>query len=68
MIKLKWKMKKYNIMFLSIDPIGCEDIDDAFHFEEGENYYEIGIHIADVVYYLNEEIEEELLNRFFTNL
>ena len=64
--KTEMENEKVDYNVLSIDPLGCEDIDDAFHFEEYENYYEIGIHIADVVYYLNDEIENELLTRFFT--
>ena len=38
----------------SIDPIGCVDIDDAIHIEEFDNYYQIGIHIADASYYIEE--------------
>ena len=38
----------------SIDPIGCIDIDDAIHIEEFNDYYQIGIHIADVSYYIEE--------------
>jgi exoribonuclease R len=42
----------------SIDPDGCLDIDDAFHFKEistNQDYkqYEIGIHIANVARYLD---------------
>lgn len=37
---------------ISIDPIGCVDIDDACSLREIDNCYEVGIHIADVCYYL----------------
>jgi len=44
----------------SIDPPGCKDIDDALHCRVLENgNYEIGVHIADVTYYVkaNSEID-----------
>ena len=38
---------------MSIDPPGCKDIDDALHCIELENgNLEIGVHIADVSYYV----------------
>lgn len=43
-----------NCNIYSIDPVGCIDIDDAIHIKEFEDYYEIGIHIADVSYYIEE--------------
>ena len=36
----------------SIDPEGCLDIDDAFHFKNNKDNIEIGIHIADVSRYV----------------
>lgn len=33
---------------LSIDPVGCSDVDDAIHIEYLENGFLIGVHIADV--------------------
>lgn len=37
----------------SVDPPGCTDIDDALHCRELENGdYEIGVHIADVSYFV----------------
>jgi exoribonuclease R len=36
----------------SIDPLGCTDIDDAIHFDELSNGFEIGIHIADISEYV----------------
>lgn len=38
----------------SIDPIGCKDIDDAFHITEYKDTYEIGVHIADVSSFIEE--------------
>ena len=38
---------------VSIDPPGCKDSDDALHarlLENGNN--EVGVHIADVTYYI----------------
>jgi exosome complex exonuclease DIS3/RRP44 len=40
----------------SIDPIGCQDIDDAFHYKElGEGKFEIGVHIASPTKYFTSE-------------
>jgi exoribonuclease R len=53
-------MERGNIYHtFSIDPEGCLDIDDAFHFKKlghsnGYNQYEIGIHIANVGRYLED--------------
>src|SRR5207244_6080197 len=33
---------------VSIDPPGCQDVDDALHFQRFDDHVEIGIHIADV--------------------
>ena len=39
----------------SIDPPGCVDIDDALHYKDlNENECEVGIHIADVSYFVRE--------------
>jgi exoribonuclease R len=42
-----------NYYTFSIDPDGCQDIDDAFHFNNKINGYEIGIHIANVARFIN---------------
>jgi len=49
----------------SIDPIGCEDIDDALHVCEYDTFYEVGIHIADVSSYvkINSELDIEMQKR-----
>lgn len=50
-----------NQSVFSIDPLNCQDIDDAIHINLlKDDYYQIGVHIADVSYYLekNTEIDE----------
>ncbi|KAM0681095.1 exosome catalytic subunit dis3 [Glugoides intestinalis] len=37
----------------SIDPVGCQDIDDALHCVKYDNYIEVGVHIADVSFYVH---------------
>jgi ribonuclease R len=45
---------------LTIDPKDAKDFDDALSFKKLENgNYEIGIHIADVSYYLEEEVLDD---------
>lgn len=41
------------IIAYSVDPQGCEDIDDAIHVKKTEKYFEIGIHISDVSSYID---------------
>ena len=38
----------------SVDPKGCTDIDDALHCIQHEDHIEIGVHIADVSFYVTE--------------
>ena len=60
--KLQNDMKKENELqqmhpnyyVFSIDPEGCKDIDDAFHYIETETEYQIGVHITDIYEYFNE--------------
>lgn len=41
---------------MSVDPPNCKDIDDALHcIELGNNHLEIGVHIADVSYYVRSD-------------
>ncbi len=60
----KCKSKENNnhyYQLFSIDPVGCKDIDDAFHFKvlnEEEELYEIGVHIAYTWSYFKEDIEK----------
>lgn len=58
-IKLDLMERGNSYHTFSIDPDGCLDIDDAFHFKKlgtsnGFNQYEIGIHIANVARYLED--------------
>lgn len=59
-----------NKIIYSIDPDGCLDIDDALHCEyiEQTQEYEIGIHIADVSSFIeeNSHMDNELKNRIET--
>lgn len=42
-----------DLLICSIDPIGCQDIDDALHAKALPNgNYEIGVHIADVSHFV----------------
>ena len=44
-----------DITVFSVDPPGCTDIDDALHVIQLENgNYEVGVHIADVTYFMKE--------------
>ncbi len=59
MKKKEQKKHKFYQLF-SIDPIGCKDIDDAFHFkvlDEEKEIYEIGVHISYTWTYFKENIE-----------
>ena len=50
----------------SVDPPGCTDIDDALHFRELDNgNCEVGVHIADVSYFIRPgtALDEEAANR-----
>ena len=55
---------EYNV--LSIDPDGCSDIDDALHIKIKDNIVEIGVHITNVNYYLNDELENLIKQRLFS--
>ncbi|KEZ44636.1 Exosome complex exonuclease dis3 [Scedosporium apiospermum] len=42
-----------HLLICSIDPVGCQDIDDALHARLLENgNYEVGVHIADVSHFV----------------
>lgn len=46
---------------VSIDPPGCKDIDDALHCRPLDNgNFEVGVHIADVSYFVKPETPLDL--------
>ncbi|KAL9104120.1 MAG: hypothetical protein Q9163_000922 [Psora crenata] len=50
-----WKGRRdlRDLLICSIDPIGCQDIDDALHARTLSNgNYEVGVHIADVSHFV----------------
>eukprot|EP00494_Astrolonche_serrata_P032278 UN32547 len=50
-VKRRVDLRKKNIC--SIDPPNCQDIDDALHCDRLENgNFEVGVHIADVAFYV----------------
>jgi exosome complex exonuclease DIS3/RRP44 len=54
---------------ISIDPIGCKDIDDAIHVEQiDKDTCQLGIHIADVSHYIaeNTPFDELISGRGFS--
>ncbi|KRX06611.1 Nucleic acid-binding, OB-fold [Pseudocohnilembus persalinus] len=58
-----------NELICSIDPPGCKDIDDALHCKKLPNgNYQVGVHIADVTYFVRPEtaIDKEAANRCTT--
>jgi len=52
---------------ISIDPKGCLDIDDALSYEYINEQHKIGIHIADVSFWLNKlDLYKYIEKQFFT--
>ena len=50
-----WQGRKdlRSLLVCSIDPVGCQDIDDALHARPLPNgHYEVGVHIADVSHFV----------------
>lgn len=42
-----------NERIFTIDPVTAKDLDDALHIKDlGDGFYEVGVHIADVGYFL----------------
>lgn len=55
-----------NVLTLTIDPVDAKDFDDAISIRPlKEGYYEVGVHIADVSYYVEEgtELDKEAFER-----
>ncbi|KAM3146946.1 hypothetical protein pb186bvf_001100 [Paramecium bursaria] len=65
-INRRWDLR--DILICSIDPIGCKDIDDALHCRFIDGYYEVGVHIADVSYFVKPDtaIDKEAAHRCTT--
>jgi len=64
--ELRSRFDLRNKMIITIDPEDAKDFDDAVSFEQLENgNIELGVHIADVSYYVNEdsEIDKEAFKR-----
>lgn len=57
---------KCDYKVMSIDPRGCKDIDDAFHFIKKKDTFEIGIHIADLAFYIDNSLESIVKKRCYT--
>ena len=57
--------KHYKGNIISVDPIGCKDIDDAICLVEGFSDYEIHIHISDPSSFIpiNSPLDNEIKNR-----
>jgi exoribonuclease R len=55
----------YKGNIISVDPIGCKDIDDAIQLIEHDDLYEIFIHISDPSSYIpiNSPLDNEIKNR-----
>ncbi len=55
-----------DILTITIDPVDAKDFDDAISFREMKGgYYEVGVHIADVSYYItpDSELDKEAYRR-----
>jgi exosome complex exonuclease DIS3/RRP44 len=63
----RWDLRSEDVC--SVDPPGCRDIDDALHSKVLENgNWELGVHIADVTYYVKPDswIDREAAHRCTT--
>jgi VacB/RNase II family 3'-5' exoribonuclease len=64
--ELRSRLDLRSINVCSVDPPGCTDIDDALHYRElGNNVCEVGVHIADVSYFVrpNTSLDHEAADR-----
>lgn len=56
--EIKNRRDMRGVATMTIDPIDAKDFDDAISFVDlGDNQYEIGVHIADVSYFVTPETE-----------
>ncbi|KAI7867430.1 exosome complex exonuclease RRP44-like protein [Spinellus fusiger] len=65
-VKRETRRDLRDLNICSIDPPGCTDIDDALHVRKLENgNYELGVHIADVTYFVKpgQAMDEEAASR-----
>lgn len=63
---LEGRLDLRNEITFTIDGADAKDLDDAVHIKKLENgHFELGVHIADVSYYVKEgsELDKEALNR-----
>jgi len=56
------------LSIFSIDPKGCQDIDDAFSFQRSNNQVIVGVHIAQPIYWLTKEAILERVEHAFSSL
>ncbi|PBJ74085.1 exosome complex exonuclease RRP44 isoform X1 [Trypanosoma cruzi] len=64
--ELERRLDLRDLCVVSVDPLGCRDIDDALHCRVvNENHLEVGVHIADVTHFLHENtaMDEEAAKR-----
>jgi ribonuclease R len=54
-----------NVLTFTIDPVDAQDFDDALSVEFKDGFIEVGIHIADVTYFVKpgSKIDKEAINR-----
>ncbi|XP_071941737.1 3'-5' exoribonuclease HELZ2-like [Antedon mediterranea] len=67
--EMKKRTDLRNIETFTIDPKGCQDIDDALSIRKlSDSHYEVGVHIADVSYFVGNKtlLDEEAKKRATT--
>ena len=66
------KRRKFGVDFkrfiFSVDPENCEDIDDTFSYFEDDKIIELGVHIAQPIYWLSKEDLDKLSLVKFSSL
>lgn len=59
--EIKNRRDMRGVTTMTIDPVDAKDFDDAISFEDlGDNKYEIGVHIADVSYFVTPETKLDI--------
>ncbi|KAM3967167.1 exosome complex exonuclease RRP44-like protein Dis3 [Aphomia sociella] len=67
--EIKKRVDLRSVCVCSVDPPGCTDIDDALHARPiGPSRYEVGVHIADVTYFVRPDtaLDKEAASRSTT--